>query len=150
MFRLILTIWARTLAEGHRQKMDRHSVYRHAGVDCSGFIPGSISFAHDRRRAMQLTGCQKTPPGAIVHLDGSQVGVTPVRLSDIPTRYHDIRAACPGHKNRMARVEILPSSGQRLLLEMVPMKPPGKDLYMAANTPPGVLTGGTYHNPKKL
>jgi hypothetical protein len=91
-----------------------------------------------------------TPPGAIVYLDGSQVGVTPVRLSDIPTGYHDIRAVHPGYKNRMARVEILPSSSQRLVLEMVPMRPPRKDLYIASDAGPGTMLSATDHNAKEL
>jgi len=88
-----------------------------------------------------------TPSGAVVYLDGSQVGVTPVRLSDIPTGYHSIRAVFPGYKSGMARVEILPSSSQRLVLEMVPMSETSKDFYIAANISPAEVPGGTDHNP---
>jgi hypothetical protein len=91
-----------------------------------------------------------TPSGAMVYLDGSQVGITPVRLSDLPPGYHDIRAVYPGYKSGMARVEILPNSSHRLVLEMVPVKPISKDLYIAANIPPGAAVCGTDHNSREL
>ena len=78
------------------------------------------------------------------------MGVTPIRLADLPTGYHDIRAICPGYKNKMARVEILPSSSQRLVLEMVPMKPPRKDLYIAGITPHGAVASEVPLEPNEL
>ncbi len=91
-----------------------------------------------------------TPPGAVVYLDGSQVGVTPVRLADIPTGYHSIRAVCPGYRNKIARVQILPSSSQRLVLEMVPTKAPRKDLYIAGINPAQEIATGILFHSKEL
>jgi hypothetical protein len=75
-----------------------------------------------------------TPAGAMVYLDGSQVGLTPVRLSDLPAGYHDVRAVYPGYRSGMVRVEIVPSASRRLVLEMIPEKPINKELYIAAGT----------------
>jgi hypothetical protein len=62
-----------------------------------------------------------TPTGARVYLDGSQVGVSPVRLSDIPTGVHEVRAVCPGYSDGKAHVEILPSATQKLVWDLSPL-----------------------------
>jgi hypothetical protein len=50
--------------------------------------------------------------------------------------------------NKMARIEILPSSSQRLVLEMVPMKPFRRDLYIAELIP--FVTTATPHTAKEM
>lgn len=62
-----------------------------------------------------------TPAGARVYLDGSQVGVSPVSLSDIPTGVHEVRAVCPGYSDGKAHVEILPSATQKLVWDLSPL-----------------------------
>lgn len=91
-----------------------------------------------------------TPPGAMVYLDGAEVGVTPVRLSDLPAGYHNIRAVYPGYKYGMARVAILPSSSQRLILEMVPVKPLDRSFYIAESIPPRAVAHGIDYNPEEF
>ena len=75
-----------------------------------------------------------TPAGATVYLDGSQVGVSPVRLSDIPTGFHEVRAVCPGYSDGAAHVEILPSENQKLVWDLAPLpvrKAGDKNRYLA-------------------
>ena len=62
-----------------------------------------------------------TPAGASVYLDGSPVGISPVRLSDIPTGFHEIRAMFPGYQDSLARVEIRPSASQKLFWDLSPL-----------------------------
>ncbi len=62
-----------------------------------------------------------TPAGAKVYLDGSQVGISPVRLSDIPTGGHEVRAVCPGYSDSRAHVEIRPSAAQKLVWDLAPL-----------------------------
>lgn len=62
-----------------------------------------------------------TPAGAIVYLDGSRVGVTPMRLSDVPTGLHEVRVVFPGYSDGRANVEILPSATQKLVLDLTPL-----------------------------
>ncbi len=62
-----------------------------------------------------------TPAGAKVYLDGSQVGVTPVRLSDVPTGFHEVRAVFPGYSDGTAQVQILPSATQKLVWDLSPL-----------------------------
>ena len=92
-----------------------------------------------------------TPPGARVYLDGSQVGVSPVRLSDVPTGFHRVRAVCPGYSDGNANVEILPSATQKLVWDLSPL-PSRKansrnkyltELFTRQIAPPGETPGGT-------
>lgn len=75
-----------------------------------------------------------TPAGAAVFLDGSRVGISPVRLSDIPAGYHEVRAVCPGYSEGTAHVQILPSETQRLVWDLAPLparKTMDKQRYLA-------------------
>lgn len=62
-----------------------------------------------------------TPAGASVYLDGSPVGISPVRLSDIPTGVHEVRAMFPGYQDSLAKVEIRPSASQKLFWDLSPL-----------------------------
>jgi len=62
-----------------------------------------------------------TPAGARVYLDGSQVGISPVRLSNVPTGVHEVRAVFPGYSEGQAHVEILPSATQKLVWDLSPL-----------------------------
>lgn len=91
-----------------------------------------------------------TPPGARVYLDGSQVGVSPVRLSDIPTGFHRVRAVCPGYSDGNASVKILPSMTQKLVWDLSPLpsrKANDRNRYLAELSirqiaPPGKTSAG--------
>jgi hypothetical protein len=72
-----------------------------------------------------------TPPGATLYLDGSQVGITPVRLSEIPSGIHYLSAEFPGYKGQEARIEISPSSKRNLLLDLAPLHPRHFHPYVA-------------------
>jgi hypothetical protein len=61
------------------------------------------------------------PPGAVIYLDGSQVGITPVLLMEVPTGVHYLSAEFPGYRNERARIEILPSTKKRLELRLAPL-----------------------------
>jgi hypothetical protein len=75
-----------------------------------------------------------TPAGARVYLDGSQVGVSPVRLSDIPTGFHEVRAVCPGYSDGKAHIEIRPSASEKLVWDLSPLpsrKTKDRRVYLA-------------------
>jgi hypothetical protein len=72
-----------------------------------------------------------TPPGATIYLDGSQVGTTPIRLSDIVPGVHEVRAMFPGYQNGTARIEILPSAKLRVVWDLVPLRTLAKNRYVA-------------------
>jgi|WetSurMetagenome_2_1015567.scaffolds.fasta_scaffold151758_3 hypothetical protein len=61
------------------------------------------------------------PSGAVIYLDGYEVGVTPVLLSEVPTGVHFLRAEFPGYRNEGARIEILPRSKKQLELQLAPL-----------------------------
>ena len=77
----------------------------------------------DRAEAFGELMVRTTPAGAIVYLDGSSVGVSPVRLSGVPTGVHEVRAVFPGYSDGRARIEILPSATQRLVWDLSPLRP---------------------------
>lgn len=62
-----------------------------------------------------------TPTGASVYLDGTQVGISPVRLSNIPTGVHGVKVVFPGYSEGQANVEILPSATQKLVWDLSPL-----------------------------
>jgi len=81
------------------------------------------------------------PSGARVYLDGSHVGVSPVRLSDIPTGVHEVRAVFPGYTDGKAHVEILPSAAQKLVWDLAPLpasKKTDRNKYLAELSSKGV------------
>lgn len=74
------------------------------------------------------------PAGATVYLDGSHVGVSPVRLSAIPTGVHEVRAVFPGYTDGKAHVEIRPSATQKLTWDLSPLparKKADRNRYLA-------------------
>jgi hypothetical protein len=87
-----------------------------------GFLLNSVvrSFAPDVADLGDLT-IRTTPAGAKVYLDGSQVGISPVRLVDIPTGVHEVRAEFPGYRDGKAHVEIMPSTNQKLSWDLSPL-----------------------------
>ncbi len=72
-----------------------------------------------------------TPSGATVYLDGSQMGVSPIRLSDISPGVHEVRAVFPGYQNGMAHIEVPPSAKLRVAWDLVPLRMLPKDRYVA-------------------
>ncbi len=88
----------------------------------SGFVLNSVvrSLVPDTFERGDLT-VRTTPSGARVYLDGSQVGVSPVRLADIPTGVHEVRAVFPGYLDGQASVEILPSANQKVDWDLSPL-----------------------------
>jgi len=72
-----------------------------------------------------------TPTGAIVYLDGSQVGVTPVRLSKVPVGIHEVKAIFPGYENGRAHIEILPSTRLRVVWDLAPLPEMPRGRYLA-------------------
>jgi hypothetical protein len=85
-----------------------------------------------------------TPAGARVYLDGSQVGVSPVRLSDVPTGFHVVRAVFPGYSDGEAQVEILPSETQKLVWDLSPLpsiKASDRSKYLAELSSKGLDAG---------
>ncbi len=80
---------------------------------------GSVSGSNSSE--LGVLTVRTTPAGARVYLDGSQVGVSPVRLLAVPTGFHEVRAVFPGYSDGMAQVEILPSATQKLVWELSPL-----------------------------
>jgi hypothetical protein len=75
---------------------------------------------------------QTNPPGAKIFLDGSEIGVTPVRLSEVPSGIHILKAICPGYENGGAQIEILPSSTKKLELQLAPLTIKPSNLHLAS------------------
>lgn len=89
-----------------------------------GFLAGMFNSGSSVSSGSAAVGgiaVRTTPSGAIVYLDGSRVGVTPMRLSDVPTGLHEVRVVFPGYSDGMANVEILPSATQKLVLDLTPL-----------------------------
>jgi hypothetical protein len=75
------------------------------------------------------------PPGAVIYLDGSEVGVTPVFLSEVPTGVHYLRAEFPGYQNEGAKIKISPSSKKQLELRLAPLAVKHLNPFVAAIIP---------------
>ena len=84
------------------------------------FVPPEINAPEINASRGDLT-VRTTPAGARVYLDGSQVGVAPVQLSDIPTGVHEVRVVFPGYLDGQAQVEILPSATRKLVWALTPL-----------------------------
>lgn len=77
------------------------------------------------------------PAGALVYLDGSQIGVTPMRMADIPAGRHEVRAVFPGYQEGKAQVTIVPSATQKLVWDLSPIAvPKSQNRHLAANPSP--------------
>lgn len=88
-----------------------------------------------------------TPPGASVFLDGSNVGVSPVHLTEIPAGIHQVRAVFPGYSDWRADVEILPSSTKKLVGDLSPLsqeKPTEKRKLLVELIPHGAAWESEY------
>lgn len=83
------------------------------------------------------------PAGAFVYLDGAQIGVTPMRMAEVPAGLHEVRAVFPGYQDGKAHVTIVPSATRKLVWDLSPIVVPKlQNRHLAANPSPENVSGG--------
>jgi hypothetical protein len=62
------------------------------------------------------------PPGARVLLDGRQVGVTPLKLADVPPGTRSVRFELAGHAPWVATIALAPGESRRVAASLEPVQ----------------------------
>jgi hypothetical protein len=86
-------------------------------VSCAGFVLETL-----RPRYGQLH-VRTSPPGAIIFVDGEQLGTSPIILSDLRSGSHQVRAAMPGYKGTIRNVRIIADSSEIVEWRLEPVRP---------------------------
>lgn len=99
----------RVALEGHKTVVQTVTIPRQKLAELS------VTLVKDLKRVR----IESRPEGALVSLDGEEVGVTPVVIEQLQTGQHELRLSLPGHATEKRTVRVRPEEGeQNFLVEL--------------------------------
>ena len=85
-------------------------------LSCAGLLLQTL-----RPRYGQLH-VRTSPSGAIIFVDGEQLGTSPLILTDLPSGRHQVRVALPGYKGTIRNIRIIGDSSEILEWRLEPVE----------------------------